>query len=501
MVQAEYVLEMQHITKQFPGVLALNDVTFHVRPATVHALMGENGAGKSTLMKCLFGIYSKDSGEVKYNGAPANYNGTLEAIRAGIAMIHQELHPEPHLSVMENIWMGRLPLKHGLVDYKQMYRLTKELLARLNLDLNPRAIVKTLSVSQIQSIEIAKAVSFDAHVIIMDEPTSSLTGNEVERLFSIIEDLRSKGVAIIYISHKMEEIKRISDEVSIMRDGCMVGTWPAAELTTDMIISKMVGRDMSARFPPKTNIPGDVIMEVQGYSSIHERSFQDVSFTLRRGEILGIGGLVGAQRTELVEGIFGLRAIKAGKIFLHGKEVKISSPAHAMKHGLALLTEDRKGTGLFPILSVGENTYIAVYKSIANKLGIISGKKCIEMAKGSIRRLSIKTPSISTPINSLSGGNQQKVLFGRWLLTEPDILLLDEPTRGIDVGAKYEIYKIMNDLAAQGKCVIMISSEMPELIGMADRILVMCEGKVAGDVNGGDVSEEKIMRLATKFMV
>ena len=501
MSRSEYVLEMLNITKEFPGVRALNDVTFRLRPGTVHALMGENGAGKSTLMKCLFGIYAKDSGTILHNGQEVNYTSTLAAINDGVSMIHQELYPEPHLSVQENVWLGRLPTKHGMVDYKKMNEDTRKLFENLKMDLDPKAIVRTLTVSKMQSIEIAKAVSHNAEVIIMDEPTSSLTENEVEHLFNIIDDLRSRGVAIVYISHKMEEIKRIADEISIMRDGNMIGTWPAAELTTDDIISKMVGRDMSNRFPPKTNTPGDVVMKVEDFTSVNERSFQNVSFELRRGEGLGVGGLVGAQRTELIGSIFGLRALKSGKLTIEGKDVKIATPSDAMDNKLALLTEDRKGTGLFPVLGVGENIYIASYKRIAKFLGYIDTKTCNRLADQGIEQLNVKTPSAKTPINSLSGGNQQKALFARWLLTEPDILLLDEPTRGIDVGAKYEIYKIINDLATQGKSIIVISSEMPELMGMADRIMVMCEGKMTGIVEGEEVTEENIMRLATKFMV
>ena len=501
MSQQEFVLEMRNISKEFPGVRALDNVNFNLRPGTVHALMGENGAGKSTLMKCLFGIYTPDSGEIIHNGKAVTYTGTLDAIKDGVAMIHQELYPEPHLSVQENIWLSRLPVKYGIIDNKRLYNDTKALLDRLNIDLNPKALVRTLSVSKIQSIEIAKAVSLDAEIIIMDEPTSSLTENEVDHLYSIINDLRSKGVAIVYISHKIEEIKRIADEISIMRDGCMVGTWPAAELNTDDIIKRMVGRDMSMRFPPKTSTPGEVYMEAENLSSLNARSFKDVSFNLRKGEILGIGGLVGAQRTELIESIFGLRALKSGTIKIGGKPIKINNASDAMKNHLALLTEDRKRTGLFPVLSVGENIYVAIYRKIAKFLGFIDSGTCNELADSSIEKLDIKTPSRRTPVNSLSGGNQQKTLFARWLLTEPDILLLDEPTRGIDVGAKYEIYKIMDNLAAQGKCVIMISSEMPELIGMADRIMVMCEGKMTGIVEGEEMQEEHIMRLATKFMV
>lgn len=501
MANSEYVLEMNDITKQFPGVLALNKVSLKIRPGTVHALCGENGAGKSTLMKCLFGIYSKDSGEIIHNGTPVSYSGTLDAIRDRIAMIHQELYPEPFLSVMENIWLGRLPVKHLIIDSRKMLKDTQELLSRLNLNINPKVLVKTLSVSQMQSIEIAKAVSFNAEVIIMDEPTSSLTENEVEHLFSIIEDLKKQSVAIIYISHKIEEIKLIADEVSVMRDGNMICTMPASDITEDEIITKMVGRDMNQRFPTKTNTPGEVFMRIKNYTSINNRSFNNISFDLRRGEILGIAGLVGAQRTELVESIFGIRALESGKINIDDKEVKINCPCDAMNNGLALLTEDRKGSGLFPLLGTGENIYIVLYKKLSNKIGVINIKKCIEMAMQSVKQLSIKTPSLNTPINNLSGGNQQKALFARWLLTEPDVFLLDEPTRGIDVGAKYEIYKIMDDLASQGKCVIMISSEMVELIGMADRIIVMCEGKLTGELSSDEANEEKIMRLATKYMV
>ncbi|MDR1307846.1 MAG: sugar ABC transporter ATP-binding protein [Treponema sp.] len=497
----EYVLEMLSICKAFPGVQALNNVSLKVRPASVHAVMGENGAGKSTLMKCLFGIYSRDSGEIIHNGKPVHYSGTLDAIHDRIAMIHQELHPEPHLSVMENIWLGRLPGKNFVVDFKKMEQDTRELLERLNVRLDPRAIVKTLSVSHIQSIEIVKAVSFNAEVIIMDEPTSSLTGEEVDHLFKLIGDLKAAGVSIIYISHKIDEIKRISDEVTIMRDGKTVGNWPINDISEDMIISKMVGRDLTDRFPPRNHTPGEVYMRVEGYSSIHDNSFQDVSFELRSGEVLGIGGLVGAQRTELIESIFGLRAVKAGRLYLEGREIKIHSPQGAMDNEVALLTEDRKGQGLFSVLSVAENIYIASYKKLSRFLGYINSAMCNTIAKRSIDQLNIKTPSLRTPINSLSGGNQQKTLIARWLETDPSILLLDEPTRGIDVGAKYEIYKIIENLAREGKCIIFISSEMPELIGMADRVLVMCEGRKTGELTGKDITEENILKLATKFMV
>jgi methyl-galactoside transport system ATP-binding protein len=502
MAESEFFLEMNNISKEFPGVKALDNVTLKVRPGTVHALMGENGAGKSTLMKCLFGIYKPDAGEIVLNGQKVEILNAKDAINNRISMIHQELHPVPFRNVMENIWLGRFPVK-GLgpfkfVDHKKMLKDTKQLFQDLNIDLKPETIVRTLSVSKIQSIEIAKAVSFQSKVIVMDEPTSSLTGNEVEQLFTIINELKSRGVAVIYISHKMEEILRISDDVTIMRDGKYIGTWRSSELTTDLIISKMVGRDLTQRFPERFNVPADTILKVEGLSSPHPRSFQDVSFELRKGEILGIGGLVGAQRTELVEALFGLRKIKSGNLYMHGKQVRIQNPIDAKNHKIALLTEERRVTGIFPVLSILENTVIANQKNYETPFMLLDDKKRREVAEKSVEQLRVKTPSIRTLIKNLSGGNQQKVLLARWLLTEPDILMLDEPTRGIDVGAKFEIYSIIADLAKQGKSIIMISSEMPELLGMSDRIMVMREGKLSGIVEGKTATEEEIMRLAAQ---
>lgn len=505
MNESDYLLEMNNISKEFPGVKALDNVTLKVRAGSVHALMGENGAGKSTLMKCIFGIYKQDAGEILLNGERVDTNSSKDALNLGIAMIHQELHPVKYRSVMENMWLGRFPLKsYGpvkLVDEKKMYKATEELFKSLDIDIKPNTIVENLSVSKIQQMEIAKAISYNSKVIIMDEPTSSLTENEVEHLFRIIRDLRSKGVAIIYISHKMEEILQISDEVSIMRDGKKIGTWNAEELTTDVIISKMVGRDLSNRFPDRDNKPGEVVLEVEGLSSPFPKSFKEVSFGVRRGEILGIGGLVGAQRTELLEALFGLRTVESGKIFINGEEVKIKSPIDAKKHKIALLTEERRSTGIFPILSVLENTVIANMPRYVTTFGLLDDKKRKSDTEKGINMLRTKTPSIKTLIKDLSGGNQQKVLLARWLLTEPDILILDEPTRGIDVGAKYEIYTIITKLAKEGKSIIMISSEMPELLGMSDRIMVMCEGRLSGIIDGKNATEEEVMRLATKYMV
>ncbi len=498
-----FLLEMRNVSKQFPGVRALDDVTLQVRPGTVHALMGENGAGKSTLMKCLFGLYAPDQGEIVLDGQPIAVSEPKVALAHGISMIHQELHPIPHRSVMENIWLGRFPLRRvaGLpfVDHRAMYAATASLFKDLGMTIDPATKVGNLSVSKIQSVEIAKAVSYNSRVIIMDEPTSSLTENEVEHLFRIIRDLKGRGVAIIYISHKMEEILKISDEVTIMRDGRKVGTWPAAELNEDLIIRRMVGRDLTHRFPERHNVPGEVVLRVKGLTSPVPKSFQDVSFELRKGEILGIGGLVGAQRTELVEAIFGMRAIARGIIELGGAPIRVHAPADAKNRGMALLTEDRRGSGIFPSLSVLENSLIANLRRYV-RVGLLDDRVRRQDATRMVERLRVKTPSLSTLIRDLSGGNQQKVLIGRWLLTEPDILLLDEPTRGIDVGAKYEIYTIIAELAQQGKSIVMISSEMPELLGMSDRIMVMCEGRVSGFLEGSKASQEEIMRLAAQFM-
>lgn len=505
MSQSEFLLEMNNIVKEFPGVKALDRVTLKIRPGSVHALMGENGAGKSTLMKCLFGIYKHDAGEIILNGESIQNDSSKDALDRGIAMIHQELHPVKYRNVMENMWLGRFPLKNygivKLVDEKKMYNDTKELFKSLNLDIDPKVKVENLSVSIVQQMEIAKAVSYNAKIIIMDEPTSSLTEIEVEHLFKVIRDLKAKGVSIIYISHKMEEILQISDEVTIMRDGTLVGTWKAEELTTDLIIKKMVGRDLTNRFPVRENEPSEVILKVEGLTSPFKKCFKDISFELRKGEILGIGGLVGAQRTELVEAIFGLRSVESGKIFINGKQVKINSAIDAKKHKIALLTEERRVTGIFPLLSVLENTVIANINKYVNKYGLLDEDKRKEDTKKSIEMLKIKTPSAKSLIQNLSGGNQQKVLLAKWLLTDPDILILDEPTRGIDVGAKYEIYTIISQLAKEGKSIIMISSEMPELLGMSDRVMVMCEGHLSGIIDGKSATEEVVMQLAAKYML
>ena len=497
----EYMLEMNNIVKTFPGVTALDGVTLKVRPGTVHALMGENGAGKSTLMKCLFGIYHEDSGEIILDGKREIINTSKQALDLGVSMIHQELHPIRFRPVMENIWLGRFPMKGIAVDRKAMIRMTKELFEKVDLDINPETVAGELSASTLQLVEIARAVSYNSKIIIMDEPTSSLTDNETEHLFKIINQLRSEGRSIIYISHKMEEILRISDEVTIMRDGQYVGTWPASELTTDLIINRMVGRDMTNRFPVRDfpMPPRETVLRVKDLCSPLPKSFQNVSFHLHRGEILGMGGLVGAQRTELVEALFGLRAIASGIVEKEGKPAIVKNVRDAKKLKIALLTEERRATGVFGCLSVLDNTVIASQKNYANH-GVLNQKKRYQAAYDADKQLNVKTPSLEALMQNLSGGNQQKVLIARWLLTEPDILILDEPTRGIDVGAKYEIYTIMLELVKAGKSIIMISSEMPELLGMSDRVMVMCEGKVSGFLEKDQFDQVEVMRLATQFM-
>ena len=501
---SEYLLELKGVCKSFPGVKALDNVQLALRPGTVHALMGENGAGKSTLMKCLFGIYKMDAGEIYMNGQKIQVDNPDEAMKLGIAMVHQELQPVPARSVAENLFLGRFPVKKigpiQMIDHKKMYEDTAYWLHEVKMDFNPKAMLGDLSIGQMQSVEIAKAVSHQAKVVIFDEPTSSLSDNEVEALFRIMNDLRDKGVAMVYISHKMDEIKRIADDITIMRDGTYVGTWPASELTTDQIIAKMVGRDLTNVYPERKNEPGDVILEVNDLCSIHENSFQHVSFNLRKGEILGFGGLVGAQRTELLEGVFGIRGIESGEIKINGTPVKIKKPSDAMKAGIGLITEDRRGNGIFGCLSIKDNVGVSVYNKYLKAGFVLDHKRINGVVDDSIKKLRIKTPSMKEHIANLSGGNQQKVIVARWLANDPDILIMDEPTRGIDVGAKHEIYEIMNDLAAQGKAIIMISSEMAELLGMSDRVYVMCDGKLRGEITEKEeMTQAKVMSYATQF--
>ena len=500
-MEQDILLQMVGISKSFPGVKALDNVSLNVHGGTVHALMGENGAGKSTLMKCLFGIYSKDSGHIYLEGKEIDFKSSREALDNGVAMVHQELNQALKRSVMDNIWLGRYPTVMGglAVNEKKMYEDTMAVFEELGINVDPHRIMSTMPVSQRQMVEIAKAVSYNSKVIVFDEPTSSLTEEEVEHLFKIINMLRDRGVGIIYISHKMAEIKRISDYITVMRDGQWIATERAADLEMNDIIRLMVGRELTNQFPPKTNVPGDVYLKVDGLTGMYNQ-LRDVSFYARRGEILGLAGLDSSGRTETLESIFGIRTRKEGIISLNDQPCFNRSAGESIKNGFALLTEERRATGIFGVLDIKANTVISSLKRHLRFGLYLSEKTQREDTQHYIDAMHTKTPSQETKIRSLSGGNQQKVIIGRWLLTEPDVLLLDEPTRGIDVGAKYEIYQLILDLANKGKTVIMVSSEMPELLGVCDRIVVMSGGRVAGEVDARNTTQEEIMTLAAKYV-
>ena len=497
-MEKDILLEMKNVSKSFPGVRALDGVSFSVRRGSVHALMGENGAGKSTLMKILFGIYSPDAGEIFLDGKRISFKSSAEALSAGVAMVHQELNQALSRSVEDNIWLGRYPRLGPLINEKKMRRDTEEIFKSLGIEANPSQIMRTMPVARRQMAEIAKAVSYDARVIVFDEPTSSLNDKEAERLFAIIDMLRNRGCAIIYISHKMEEILRISDEVTVMRDGRHIATSPARELTMEKIIRLMVGRELSNRFPEKKNKPGKPLLRISGLSSRYA-NLRDVTFDLRESEIVGIAGLDGSGRTELLENLFGLSARSAGRILLSGREIKNRNAREAIRNGFAFVTEERRSSGIFGILGIRDNMTVSSLSKFRRLLWL-DHKKMRRVTADVIKNHRKKTTGQETNFRSLSGGNQQKVIFGRWLLTEPRIMLLDEPTRGIDVGAKYEIYSVIGDMAASGKSIIMVSSEMPELLGVCDRIIVMSGGRVAGEVDASSTTQEEIMTLATKFV-
>ena len=497
---SEWLLEMRGMVKNFPGVKALDRVNFRLRRGSVHALMGENGAGKSTLMKCLFGMYSPDDGEMILDGVPVRFKNPTDALRHGVAMVHQELNQALSRTVMDNIWLGRYPTVGGVaVSERRMLRDTRRIFESLGITVDPRRVMNTMSVSDRQMVEIAKAVSYDARVLVFDEPTSSLNDREAAHLFRIIRTLRDRGCGIIYISHKMEEILAISDEVTVMRDGRHVATEAAEKLDIDTIIHLMVGRTLENRYPPKTCVPGEPILEVRGLCARYN-SLRDVSFVLRRGEILGVAGLAGAGRSELLQTIYGLATRGGGEMTKEGRVIANRNVREAIRNGFALLTEERRATGIFGVLSIRENATVAgLSRYLYGGIFLNENKRRRDTAQ-MIESMQIKTPSQRTQIRTLSGGNQQKVILGRWLLTEPDILLLDEPTRGIDIGAKYEIYRLMISLAEQGKGIIMVSSEMPELLGVCDRILVLSGGRAAGEVSAADTDQEQIMALAAKYV-
>lgn len=496
------LLKMEGICKEFPGVKALDNVSLTVKAGTVHALMGENGAGKSTLMKCLFGVYSKDSGDIFLEGKKVEFKNSKEALENGVAMVHQELNQALKRNVMDNMWLGRFPKIADwcpLTSEKKMYEETQKLFEDLEINVDPKRIMSTMPVSQRQMVEIAKAVSYQSKIIVFDEPTSSLTEEEVEHLFRIINMLRDRGCGIIYISHKMEEILRISDEVTIMRDGQWIATREAKSLTMNEIIKLMVGRELTNRYPEKDNVVGEPLLEVKSLTAMYSK-LRDVSFVAKKGEVLGVAGLDSSGRTELLENIFGIATRKGGEIYLHGKRVLNRNARESINNKFAMLTEERRATGIFAIRDIQANTTISSLRKYRYKgIPLLSDKKLAEVTEWGINAMRTKTPTQKTQIRSLSGGNQQKVILARWLLTDPEVLLLDEPTRGIDVGAKYEIYQLILNLAKEGKTVIMVSSEMPELLGVCDRILVMSGGQLAGEVYAKTTTQEEIMTLAAKY--
>ena len=489
----EYILEMHGICKYFPGVKALDGVELQVRPGTVHTLMGENGAGKSTLMKCLIGMQPVTAGTIIHKGKEVHFKSVQDSIHAGITMIQQELSPVLERTVADNLWLGREPMKNKFMcDNKALYTEAEALFKKLNLEVDVYAKMKDLTVAKQQMVEIAKAVSHDANIVIMDEPTSALTDAEVEDLFRIIADLKAQNVAIIYISHKMDEIFRISDDITVFRDGTYVGTDRAANLNNEKLIEMMVGRKITNMFPKIPCPIGDVMFKVENLNS--GKQVKNVSFEVRKGEILGFAGLVGAGRTETMETIFGMRHKDSGRIWLNGKELNIKSPRDAIDNKIGLLTEDRRGNGIFGLLSITDNTTVANWGAYGLPM---DNKQMLKDTEEYNTKLRTKTPTWETRIMNLSGGNQQKVLLARWLLTKPDLLIVDEPTRGIDVGAKSEIHELLSKLAGEGKAIIVISSEMPEVMGISDRIIVMHEGEMTGVLNRDEFSQELLMRYAT----
>jgi len=494
---SEYMLEMIDVHKSFPGVKALQGVHLKVRKGEIHALIGENGAGKSTIMKCLMGIYQPDSGRIIIDGVEREKYTTAEALNFGVSMIHQELAPVLHRSIMENLWLGKQPKnKYGFIDHKKMEQMTKKYLDMVELDVSPRTLMSELTVAKMQMVEIARAISYDAKLIIMDEPTSALTNKEVAQLFTIMRRLKDEGKSIIYISHKLDEIYEICDKITVFRDGTYIDSRDIAGIDQNEMIRLMVGRELTEMFPKTEKIDGDILLEVKNLSS--DKHFKNVSFTVSRNEIFGISGLVGSGRTELIETIFGIRKKSSGDVIINGKPIANKSSIEAIDNNMALLTEDRRFNGIFPMLDIKFNTSIANMKSYRNKFGLLNNAKRKSDCEDNIKTFGIKTPSVYQQIRNLSGGNQQKVLVARWLSTEPDIIFLDEPTRGIDVGAKAEIHRIIDKLAHEGKCIIMVSSELPEIMGMSDRIMIMHEGKLQGIVkNSEDVTQTLLMEYAT----
>jgi len=488
-------MRLSKIEKSFPGVKALDGIEFSVREGTVHALCGENGAGKSTLMKIIMGLYKADKGSIFLDEKEVEIKSPIQARDLGISMIAQELSYVPELSVEENLFLGRLPVKgFGMIDWKKIRQESKKFLEEENLPYKPWQKLKTLTVSDIQILEIIKAVTNNAKIIIMDEPTSSITQSEVENLFKKIDELKQKGVSIIYISHKMDEVFRIADDISILRDGKVVASKKASEFDLESVISLMVGRKIENAYPKEEVELGEKVLEIDKLSK--DKLFEDVDFYVKKGEIVGFAGLVGAGRTEVMRAVYGLDHKDSGTVKIKSKEVNIKNPADSIKEGLILLSESRKDDGIVPVRSVMENASLASLQKFIYS-GFAHRKKERNAVYESFMKMNVKTPTLDTPISSLSGGNQQKVLLARWLLLEPDILILDEPTKGIDVGAKAELYKLMVELSKQGKTIIMITSDMLELLSMSDRVMVMHEGHQVGIIPHTELTQERVLELAS----
>lgn len=493
------VLEIKRLSKSFAKNKVLDGIDLTVKKGSVMGLMGENGAGKSTMMKCLFGIYTRDEGRISLLEKPIEFKNPKEALESGVAMVHQELNLCLDRTVTDNLFLGRYPTRFGVVDEIKMFESAHALFSSLDMHVNPKTIMRTMSVSQRQMVEIAKAVSYDAKIIVLDEPTSSLTEREVKKLFSIIRNLQKKGVSFIYISHKMDEVFEICDEVSVLRDGKMIFTKGIAETNMNEVISAMVGRSLDKRFPTVDNTPGKDFLKVEELTTKYAPVLDHISFTVKKGEIFGLYGLVGAGRSELLEALFGIRTIASGDIRINNRVLRFKNSKEAMQHGFALLTEERKLNGMFAKDTIEFNTVITNLNSYKTA-GVLSNRKIREAANRQIKIMKTRCLSAEQPIVALSGGNQQKVIIGKWLERSPDIFLMDEPTRGIDVGAKYEIYQLIIEMAKEGKTIIVVSSEMPEILGITNRIAVMSNHRLAGIVDTKTTDQETLLKLSAKYL-
>ncbi|MGN0906282.1 MAG: sugar ABC transporter ATP-binding protein [Bullifex sp.] len=493
------ILEIKNLSKSFAKNKVLDGINLTLKKGSVLGLMGENGAGKSTMMKCLFGIYAKDEGQFIFDGKITDFRSPKEALENGVAMVHQELNQCLDRTVTDNLFLGRYPTNAGVIDEARMLKEANKLFASLNMNVNPSTVMRTMSVSQRQMVEIAKAVSYDAKVIVLDEPTSSLTEREVQKLFSIVNDLKKKGVSFVYISHKMDEIFEICDEVSVLRDGKLIMTKSTKETNMNELIAAMVGRSLDKRFPDVDNTPGEDYLEIRDLSTKFEPQLENISFKVRKGEIFGLYGLVGAGRSELLESMFGIRTIASGSILVNGKKMRFKSSKDAMEHDFALVTEERKLNGMFGKDTIKFNTVITNLDSY-KKNGMLNNILMEEAANRQIKQMKTKCVSCDELITALSGGNQQKVIIGKWMERQPDIFLLDEPTRGIDVGAKYEIYQLIIQMAKEGKTILVVSSEMPEILGITNRIAVMSNHRLAGIVNTKETNQEELLRLSAKYL-